>query len=352
MANPNIGNSDVLVDDIFYLAEPFFQDGVIAQAVDEVVTNRGVSYFSAAGNNADRAYESTNFAVANDSESFFDDRFHDFDPGEGVDTRQSITIDGGATVRLSLQWDDPFYTSDGVDTDLNIFLLESGTNNVVAGSTLDNKEAQIPVEVLGFTNPSDTAQEYDVAISLSAGAEPGRIKYVNFGSSVDFNEFGTNSPTIIGHAAAVNAQAIGAARYTTPTDPEFFTALGPTNILFNPDGTRKDTPEIRQNPDLTAINGTDNTFFGGSDLENNGFPNFFGTSAAAPHAAAIAALMEEANPDLSPQEVYDTLADTAIDIGSPGFDNLTGEGLIDALKAVGVAASTAGQTHLKLSENR
>lgn len=47
----------MVVDDVIYLAEPMFQDGIIAQSVDSVVA-RGVAYFSAAGNNARQSYQS------------------------------------------------------------------------------------------------------------------------------------------------------------------------------------------------------------------------------------------------------------------------------------------------------
>ena len=50
LANPALGNARVITDDVFYFAEPMFQDGTIAQAIDDVVTNRGVTYFSLAGN--------------------------------------------------------------------------------------------------------------------------------------------------------------------------------------------------------------------------------------------------------------------------------------------------------------
>jgi hypothetical protein len=48
---------DVIVDDITFITSPFFQDGVVSQAVDSV-TSMGVSYFTAAGNFGTKSYES------------------------------------------------------------------------------------------------------------------------------------------------------------------------------------------------------------------------------------------------------------------------------------------------------
>jgi hypothetical protein len=336
LADPTKGNADVLVDDISYFAEPFFQDGVISQAVDDVVTNEGVTYYSSAGNSADQSYESTDFAATADSEEFFISQLHDFDPSAEVDTRQSITLPAFGTAILSFQWDDPFYTANDVDTDLDIFLLESGTDNFVAGSLDFNTITQTPIEIVAFQNPTDTPLELDVAIALFEGPEPERIKYINFGDDIIFNEFDTDSSTINGHHNAINAQAVAASPYFDPTNAEPFTSIGPSTIIFNPDGTRKTTPEVRQTPEITAVDGTNTTFFG-QDIEGDGFPNFFGTSAAAPHAAAISALIQQANPNLTPQEVYDILADTALDIETSGFDNVTGAGLINAFDAVNAA---------------
>ena len=101
---------------------------------------------------------------------------------------------------------------------------------------------------------------------------------------------------------------------------------------------------VRDKPEIVAPDGTNTTFFGAPDppcCEGDGFPNFFGTSAAAPHAAAVAALLLEAAPGLSPDDVYAALETTAIDMDDPftpgfdvGFDFGTGNGLIQADLAI------------------
>ena len=68
--------ADVVVDDIIFFAEPMFQDGIIAQAVDDVKAD-GVAYFSAAGNDARDAYESP-FNPSGTTKLFGE--AHDFDP--------------------------------------------------------------------------------------------------------------------------------------------------------------------------------------------------------------------------------------------------------------------------------
>lgn len=329
--------ADIIVDDVGYLTAPFFQDGIIAQAVDRVVNDYGVAYFSSAGNSADIAYEATEINFTSDSEGIYSDLFYDFDLSTGVDTRQTITIPQNQQARISLQWDDPFYTPNGVDTDLNIFLLNPTDSSVVAGSANNNITNQTPSEFFSFKN--ETSQtNFEVVITLANGVAPERIKYIPFdlGYNPDniYQEYQTDSSTIFGHAAATNGLAVGAVRYNNTNTPEPFTSAGSTTILFEADGTRLANPEIRQKPDITSIDGTDTTFFGSGDFDGTGFPNFFGTSAAAPHAAAVAALVKEANPNYSPAQIYDRLKSTATDIYTPGVDNLTGVGLIDAYDAI------------------
>ncbi len=334
--------ADIIVDDIG-LPQPFFQDGVIAQAVDDVVTKNGALYFSATGNDGNIAYESANINFASDTIDGITGNFYDFDPSDKVDTRQLITIPNGDGVNLDFQWDDPFYTTNGVDTDLDIYLLNATTGEIVASSAEDNISSQTPFESFFFENNTDQT-DFEVAIELFDGPKPGRIKYIPFGlggfnsdPATIYQEFATNSSTIFGQPAASNASAVAAAPYYDQKNPQLFTSVGPTTILFETDGTRKTTPEIRQKPDITAIDDIDTTFFGDNindDIDGNGFPNFAGTSAAAPHAAAVAALVKQANPEFTPQQIYNRLESTAEDIGAPGRDNVTGAGLINAYDAI------------------
>jgi hypothetical protein len=346
----------VIVDDVSYFGEPMFQDGIIAQAVDAVVAS-GAAYFSSAGNQARNSYEApfrpsdTEVLIGGDPVG----EAHDFDPGPQVDIRQAITVPVGVTAIFVLQWDSPFFSVSGgagSPNDIDIYLTTRRGTLFLARSIEANIGGD-PAEVLVFSNLG-FGTEFNLMIINSAGPNPGLIKYVSFNSSVTVTEFAAPGGTCYGHANAAGAEAAGAAYYAeTPAfgeDPalvEPFSSAGGVSILFDTLGNRLDSPQIRTKPGIVAPDGVNNTILG-SDVDSDGFPNFFGTSAAAPHAGAVAALMIEAWPGLSPTEIYDALETTAADMDDPntpgfdaGFDFATGFGLIRADQAVqAVVANT------------
>lgn len=349
----------VINDDIGYFDEPMFQDGIIAQAVNQVKA-MGVAYFSAAGNVGRQSYESAFRPSGQFADiGFGPQELHDFDPGAGVDVCQQITIPEGETLILSFQWDQPFFSVSGAPgsvSDMDIVLANAACDTVLE----DSAEANVggdPVEVLSFTNFSFTnpagsgVTTFNLVILKFVGPNPDLMKTVNSGSG-SFAEFDTASGTSVDHSNALGGLGVGAAFYqqtpefgTSPPVIEAFSSAGGTPILFDIAGNRLPSPEVREQPDITAPDGTDTTFFGDSDVEGNGFPNFFGTSAATPHAAAVAALMKDLDDSLSPDAIYEALKATAIDMDDPstagfdkGFDFGTGHGLIQADAALAEGA--------------
>jgi len=122
-------------------------------------------------------------------------------------------------------------------------------------------------------------------------------------------------------------------------DPESFTALGGRlPIQFDRNGSFIGDKTVRH-PRITAVDGNNTTFFG-RDInlnafgEPDNFPNFFGTSAAAPNAAAVAAgVLGTSAEQLAPGKVADLLRRNTVDVqgarAGRGTDDVTGPGLID-----------------------
>jgi hypothetical protein len=374
--------ADIIVDDMGFFDEPFFQDGIVAQAIDRVVAG-GVAYFSAAGNAGTQSYQSafrdSGIPAPTPPKTLPDPitgtitvtgSLHDFDPGPAIDTYQKITLPVGTGLTISLQWDEPFGSlgGPGATSDVDLLLVGADQLSVIASQINLNIGAD-PVEVLTFFNTgavdvdgvpgSDTT--FNIALSLLAGSAPGLIKYIEFDGAMMVEEFDTASSTAFGHPNAVSAAAVASAFWqNTPAlgalgvDPPLVnedSSAGGVPILFNTSGTRLQIPEIRQTVDLTGPDGVTTTLAG--------FSPFFGTSAAASHVGAVAALVLEAaggSGSLTPSQIYTVLGNTALDIveridpqfpsmilpipGGQGYDVFSGHGLVIASAAVATVEGT------------
>ncbi|WP_016951955.1 hypothetical protein, partial [Anabaena sp. PCC 7108] len=262
VANGGAGAS-VIVDDVFYFNEPFFQDGIVTQAVDQVAST-GVAYFSSAGNQARQSYESVfrpSTVITAGGRSY---TFHDFDPSGTVNTFQAVTLNNGQFTPV-LQWDQPFASAStggaGSQSDLDMFLFAapSFTSNLISSSTSNNLNAD-PFEFLQASG-SGTAYLAIGKRNSVGGPDPSIIKYVNVGFNTTY-QFATNSSASFGHNQSANGQGVGAAYYqqtpafgVTPPVAETFTSLGGTPILFDTAGNRLATPVIRNQPAITAPDG-------------------------------------------------------------------------------------------------
>jgi subtilisin-like proprotein convertase family protein len=339
---------DIIVDDIIYFKEAPFQDWIIAQAVNDVIAD-GALYFSSAGNEGNTAdgtagHWEGDYVNSGQVVGKFAGYAHDFDPGPGTQIYEPLSNEStGAPVLLN--WSDALGKS---NNDYDLYVLDSAGNVRVASQNYQTgtQDAYERVDV-----PSGTGLR--IAVVKFAGADRyfslsalrGRFK--DQGTVKAF----TTTGVTFGHSAARGAFSTAAAPAKDPLpfdletgDPanpagpypnafdsnsklERFTSDGPRRVFFEANGTAI-TPgnvgatggEVRQKPDITAADGVLTSVAG--------FDPFYGTSAAAPHAAAIAGLVLSGNPGIDPAEVRDALISTAIDIGAPGVDPVSGHGVV------------------------
>ncbi len=162
----------VIVNDVGYIDEPMFQDGIIAQAVDRVVARRA-AYFSAAGNDARQSYQSRfrpSGRFVQEGPNLFCEA-HDFDPGSKVDVRQRIRLPAGGLLNLSFQWDQPFFSvsgAPGAASDLDILVFDAARNFVSGGTrTIASGD---PVEFFEFQNLGAAAAFNIMITNCSVGA--------------------------------------------------------------------------------------------------------------------------------------------------------------------------------------
>jgi subtilisin family serine protease len=387
--------SKVIVDDIIYFAEPMFEDGIIAQAVDDVHRD-GVAYFSSAGNDARASYESR-FRLS--TQEGVSGRRHDFAARRAVDGLQKATASAGSVTLLSFQWDQPSLVANGrrgAASDLDLWFYDANGEPIeICTDDPEQVVCQIPgfeanvggdaIEIPILVNFSDADLEVQIGIELFAGPPPNYIKYVWFDLDAGVftvDEYDTASGTVYGHANAAGAEAVGAAawyqteEWGSPLRPQCFPAClnsfssaGGVPVFFGRNGRRLPFPEVRIKPGVTGPDGGNTSFFLfdlGFEIpgttEPDGFPNFFGTSASAPHVAAVAALMLDQRArdiearkrfpgprNLTPDAIYWALRLTADDIklrnfggdigpqrvdNADGFDFDTGFGFVDAQRAL------------------
>ncbi|MBA3741919.1 S8 family serine peptidase [Sporichthya sp.] len=347
--------ADVIVDDVSYFEEPFYQPGIIDNAIADV-TATGVQYFSSAGNsnvvlggNDVGSYEAMAYrpipcpVMAIPSVDILDD-CHDFDPGPGADSDFKVRLKPGRKFVLDLQWAQPHF---GVTNDIDLYLLD-GAGNVIEKSIDPNLSSKKPVEVLSYENDTASSQDLRVVIGRFSGSDTPRMKFVFFGDPDMFAtmDYTTGSggdvmgPTIMGHNGGADTVSVGA-RSVLASTVQNFSSHGPVTHLFAPvSGTTAaaalGAARVLAKPDLTASDCGLNTFFGSP---SPGPYRFCGTSAAAPHAAAVAVVLSEvltdAHPAATPVQVQDlvitAMRTTAVD---QGLDPLVeGAGLIDAAAA-------------------
>ena len=343
-------NCNIIVDDVTYFYESPFQDGQpIAQAVKRA-SDAGVLYFSSARNSGNE-----DDGTSGTWEGDFSDggaagsplpagRLHNFGGGITYDT---VTQDNDG--RADLFWADPL---GGSSNDYDLYVLDSTGTSVLRSSTTTQSGSQDPYEAVNTLNLGER-----IVILQKTGAA-GRFLHLDTGRcQISINTAGN----VRGHnsSSASNAFSVAAVGvYTTTPFPspftggaanpvETFSSDGPRRLFFNPDGSAI-TPgnfsstggAVFQKPDITAADGVT------TSAAVPGFTPFYGTSAAAPHAGAVAALLKSYSPFLTASQMRTILTNTALDIMGTGWDRDSGAGIVMAYQALAAAPPPDTALHI------
>lgn len=367
---------NIIVDDITFADESPFQDGEIARAVDEV-SAKGVLYFSSAANSgnkqgqrsstfegdfkADGAAPATWTSALGLVAVTHPGVVMGFPQANGQMTDR-IVLNPGVNDEpqsvVSLFWDDPLGDPNKPNqpsaNQYDVYAFDAqdrliGLSTTTMGAQSDpNQVLSLGATSLGATHPSFQPGDY-IKVVKATQALP---RFIHLEAArVPFNDqsVATNGSTR-GHNAsdAANAFSVGAvgatpapyASFATVTPrptSETFSSDGPRRMFYKADGTAYGSDltsaggHLAMKPDIAAADRVTTTV--------SAMLSFWGSSAAAPNAAAIAALLLSYRPNLAPADVRKILIASTVKIGDPNWDAASGYGIPMADQALLAAAT-------------
>lgn len=316
----------VICDDIGWLEQPFFEDGYVATRLNNIINKYDITYSSASGNSGDTHYQGKYYNSGYQN-------FTDFSHGTDDLKNLYIQIPSGENAYIVMEWNNKWGKA-GDDYDL---FLTDIDGNLVNYSMSAQKGKTNPIETIDYTNNGNGGDFIIWARASNKAAIKDKktleiYVYLESGKMYSNNEVASDS--IFGHAALPSVISCGAVD-DNPNDQkdgmaygviEYYSSEGPVTMLS---GTRKGISVC--GVDGVAVSGAGK--FGSFDGDANTY-YFYGTSAAAPHVAALCALELNRFPMLSAAQVREAITNSAADKGAAGFDNVYGYGLADANAAV------------------
>ena len=333
---------DIIADDLGVYNNGSY-DGTSPVSLQSTASvQAGVANFISVGNDAQVHYQ----GVFTDTD---EDGLHEFDVSLGI-------LDGEPTVghileippfgiaRIVLQWNDVFGAS---NNDYDMIVACSEGSIFTSEDTQDGDDD--PTELVIIISPLDfsvlcSVSIYDfLKVNDLGSAQSREFDLFHPGANALTTAFIVPESSVPNNSDADLVSSVGAIGLG-PGDP-----LGQSQNDIRPYSSRGPTNDGRMKPDLVAPDVVSITGNGGFGEMFDSRIIFAGTSAAAPHAAGVAALLLQADENLTPEaitaalqqsrvlsppQIADVLSNTAVDLGPPGPDNTFGFGRIDAFAAV------------------
>jgi len=284
-------NIDIISMSVGFLnVGPYDGSNPVAEAADEAQAH-GIFFVSAAGNEA-RGHWSGLFRDEDN------DGLHNFTPD---DEDNDVVVEKESLLTVFLTWEDWPSTAN----DYDLYLYGGPFNTILAVSDDVQNGSQPPVESIVYHAVKPGT--YRIAIRKAVSAAPVKMHLFSLNFELEHH---VQEGSIVPPGDASGAFTVGAVKLDGEIEP--YSSKGPTV-----DGRIK--------PDITAPDGVVTWIYGEE--------RFYGTSASAPHVAGAAALLLEAEPNLTPWDLKRILEETAVDQGASGKDNEYGAGRLDIYAA-------------------
>ena len=270
----------------------------MAQKVDEI-SAKGILWVNAAGNEA----------LSHHRGEFTDtdgDGRHEFPSGY-----EALAAIGSGYIQVGLMWDEAW---DRATQDYQLYVYDEGGE--LLGSSLrpqSGEDRQWPIEVVQAYSGGDVVY---IVVTVESATRPVTFDIFVRGGQVDYP---TASYSVSSPADAASSLSVGAVNWSDDSLANY-SSQGPT-----PDGRLK--------PEISAPTNVKDASYGGLGM------TFTGTSAACPHVAGAAALVWQAYPDFTRQDVGVFLMNNALDLGPSGVDTGYGYGRLELPDSSGLAVS-------------
>lgn len=206
--------------------------------------------------------------------------------------------------------------------------IAAGTNNLVGVAGIAPGVTIMPVKVLDAEGQgywSDFLEGVDWAVSHGAA-----VINLSLGSGLSAEQVAAFQPTFTAarDAGVLVVAAAGNNNNNTPFYPASFAKVLSVAATTNADGKASFSnygPKI----DLAAPGSSI-----ASTYRDGTYWSMSGTSMATPHVVGLAALIRSLHPAYGPADVEAVMKDTALDLGTPGRDDVFGYGRIQAPEAL------------------